>query len=154
MKRLTLGLAAALIAIPTLAAPQFGNDTNRGIWQDLDLTEAQQSQLDTLRDTYRDQRLQARDGFRQKMGALLTQPEFDEAAATELFNAMPQHGRQMHGQGIERARHMHAMMQVLTPEQQETFLDKMHDQRRHGGWDKEKGKRGQGHHDRRGNCSR
>ena len=154
MKRLTLGLAAALIAIPALAAPHFGDNTNRGIWQDLDLTEAQQSQLDTLRETYREQRLQARDGFQQKMGALLTQPEFDEAAATELVNAMPQHGQKMHGQGIERARHMHAMMQVLTPEQQQTFLDKMHDQRRQGGWDKEKGQRGQGHHDRRGNCSR
>ncbi|WP_025673351.1 hypothetical protein [Salinivibrio socompensis] len=71
MKRLTLGLAVALIAIPALATPHFGDDSNRGIWRDLDLTRAQQSQLDTLSETYREQRLQARDGFQQKMGHCL-----------------------------------------------------------------------------------
>lgn len=145
MKRFTIGLAIAAIALPTLAAPHFGDGMDRGMWRDLGLTEAQQNQLQALRDEYRTQRQQARGDVQAKMKTLLTQDTFDEQAVRDLLSAQPQPNIERR---VAHARHQHAMMQVLTPEQQTAFFDAMH---------KKHDKQGKGqrrHHGKKGDCSR
>ncbi|WP_077771916.1 Spy/CpxP family protein refolding chaperone [Salinivibrio sharmensis] len=150
MKRLTIGLALAAVTLPTLAAPHFGGGMDRGMWRDLDLTAEQKTQLEALRDDYRAQRQQARGDFHTNMHTLLTQETFDEAAVRDLLASQSQPKLERR---LAHARHQHAMLQVLTPEQQSAFCDAMmekRDQRGHG----HRGKGGHHQSGQKGDCWR
>ncbi|WBA18096.1 Spy/CpxP family protein refolding chaperone [Salinivibrio kushneri] len=150
MKRFTIGLALAAVTLPTLAAPHFSGGMDRSLWRDLDLTAEQKTQLEALRDDYRAQRQQARSDFHTNMHTLLTQETFDEAAVRDLLSSQSQPNLERR---VSHARHQHAMLQVLTAEQQSAFFDAMTEKRAQRGH----GHRGKGQHHQpgqKGDCWR
>ncbi|WP_077667435.1 Spy/CpxP family protein refolding chaperone [Salinivibrio siamensis] len=150
MKRFTIGLALAAVTLPTLAAPHFSGGMDRSLWRDLDLTDEQKAQIQALRDDYRAQRQLARDDFHANMHALLTQQTFDEAAVRDLLASQPQPNLERR---VKHARHQHAMLQVLTAEQQSAFFDAMMEKRAQRGHSH----RGKGQHHQpgqKGDCWR
>ncbi|WP_413112747.1 Spy/CpxP family protein refolding chaperone [Thaumasiovibrio sp. DFM-14] len=136
-------LIAVAVAIPLLATsigalafggPQGGKgqrdfcsaDMSRGL-QQLDLSDAQKKEIDTLRENFRAESAQdnvtrqaVRDTHREAMHALMLAPEFDHEAAQQLAQQMT--GQQQQRR-IEMLEQRHALMSVLTDEQKQTLLE-------------------------------
>lgn len=127
----------ALGSMSALAAPhggqqhggkheqQCGMGMERGIWNKLDLTDAQKDQLKELR---QQDRQAMKEGFKahkgemkanhEKMQQLVMADDFDQAAVTSLAQDMA--NQRVEGQ-VKMAKSRHDMFSVLTAEQKEQF---------------------------------
>ncbi len=172
MKKTTLVLLAAPLAfgsVSALAAGMGGHDAKgpmhgkcgmgmeRGIWKQLDLTDAQKTQLKELRQQDREA---MKSGFKanmqemranhEQMQKLVMADNFDQAAVQELAQKMAD--QRVEGQ-VKMAKARHDMFSVLTPEQKQEFsklqgeqhqqcMEKWQEMKDHFG---KKGPRGEGH---------
>lgn len=116
---------------------ECGPGMERGIMRQLDLTDAQRDQLQSLRDTnraerkgknsaYRETRRAERQAFHAKMQSLLLADNFDEAQATALAKEMVEKQTEHRVRMLEKR---HQMLSVLTPEQKAEFV-KLQNERR------------------------
>lgn len=104
---------------------QCGMGMERGIWNQLDLTDAQKDQLKELR---QQDRQAMKEGFKahkgemkanhEKMQQLVMADNFDQAAVTSLAQDMA--NQRVEGQ-VKMAKSRHDMFSVLTPEQKAEF---------------------------------
>lgn len=104
---------------------QCGMGMERGIWKQLDLTDAQKTQLKELRQK---DRQAMKEGFKahkgemkanhEKMQQLVMADDFDQAAVTSLAQNMA--NQRVEGQ-VKMAKARHDMFSVLTPEQKQAF---------------------------------
>ncbi len=104
---------------------ECGPGMDRGIMRQLDLTDAQRDQLQSLREANRaemrgknsadrDARIAERQAYHAKVQALVLADSFDEAQATALAKEMVEQQTERRVQMLERR---HKMFSVLTPEQ-------------------------------------
>ncbi|MDO6706267.1 CpxP family protein [Photobacterium sp. 1_MG-2023] len=102
-----------------------GPHGDRGIFSDLNLTDAQKEQMRALRDSQKESKREHRDEGREamkanheKMQALMLADSFDENAVRAL-------AKQMSDQQIEhrvnRMKHRHDLLNILTPEQKAQY---------------------------------
>ncbi|KLT73028.1 hypothetical protein PL75_04960 [Neisseria arctica] len=121
----------------------FGKEAKRGDMmrglRDLNLTDEQKAQIKKIIEQNRPQHTQPdqaqRSEFQNQMAqrraaenSLITSPTFDEAAARELISRhSQQHTERMQRQSeieLQKLKTRHAIMQVLTPEQRQQWLEK------------------------------
>ncbi|WP_373796497.1 Spy/CpxP family protein refolding chaperone [Neisseria dentiae] len=112
-------------------------------FKDLNLTEEQKTKIRAIMEEGRDNRTQQpddnrREAFRQQMENyraaeqnLMKNPAFDEAAARNLIaqreQGMEEQRRQRAEFELQQLKKRHAVFQVLTPEQQQKWLEKQND---------------------------
>ena len=102
-----------------------GMGMERGIWKQLDLTDAQKTKLKELR---QQDFAAMKDGFKSNMAEMSAEHEqmqklvmadnFDQAAVTDLAQKMA--AQRVEGQ-VKMAKARHDMFSVLTPEQKQEF---------------------------------
>ena len=127
----TLGLLAGSVN----AKPQEGqpNRDMHRLFAGLELTESQKDQLKALHQAHQTENQALRDAnqadkaaHQAKIKALLADPSFDDQQAQALISE----GSAKHqAMALKQLQRKHAMLQLLTPEQQEKFLaneTKMH----------------------------
>lgn len=115
---------------------ECGRGMDRGIMRQLNLTDTQRDQLQSLRDANRaemkgkyaaerDVRMAERQAYHAKVQALVLADDFDEAQATALAKEMVEQQIERRVQMLEKK---HQMLRVLTPEQKAEFV-KLQDER-------------------------
>ncbi|MFV0574246.1 MAG: CpxP family protein [Vibrio sp.] len=128
---LAFGSVSALAAGPSGHSPMMGHGQKcgmgmeRGIWKQLDLTDAQKDQLKTLREKDREA---MKKGFAEhkdemkanhdKMDALVMADNFDQAAVESLAKNMADQGAKVQ---VAMAKSRHDKFAVLTADQKEKF---------------------------------
>lgn len=142
MKKVSKWLVAAAVLPLSLSAASawaFGGPNgghggkcggDRAVLKQLDLTEEQQAHLKELREANKAQREERkanrdvnqaeRDAHKAQMKALMLSDSFDQAAAQELASTMVEKQTQRRVAMMEKK---HEMLQILTPEQREQFID-------------------------------
>ncbi|MBD1390211.1 Spy/CpxP family protein refolding chaperone [Neiella sp. HB171785] len=146
-------LVVALCCTLGVAAPVFakGQMPMGKVLRQLDLTEEQKTQIQQLRNeqreagqTQKDAMTTAREAHKAAMQALMTNPTFDEDEAARLIDERNAHQK---ARSLEKMRAHHAVMQVLTPQQQTQFIElmeqKMEKQKERGGKKGKKGNKGE-----------
>ncbi|GGA89019.1 hypothetical protein GCM10011369_33970 [Neiella marina] len=142
-------LVMALCCTLGIAAPAFakGQMPMGKIFRQLDLTEEQKTQIKELRSEQREvgqaqkeTNSATRDAHKAAMKALMTNPTFDQDEAARLID---ERNAQQKARSIEKMRAHHAIMQVLTPQQQTQFIELMEQQKKRGDKKGKKGKQGQ-----------
>lgn len=109
---------------------ECGPGMDRGIMRQLDLTDTQKDQLETLRNERRDEmrnkkadnrdaRQAERQAYHAKVQALVLADNFDEAQATELAKEMVEKQTERRVEMLEKK---HQMLNILTPEQKTEFV--------------------------------
>lgn len=126
----TIGLTSG-VAMAKSNGPKMGK-----ILKQLDLTSEQQADIDAIRaaqkeqgEAQREAMQTARESHKAAMQALMTNETFDENEAIRLLD---EKSAQKQANALARMRSHHAIMQVLTPAQQEQFLELMEQQRKKG----------------------
>ncbi len=110
---------------------ECGPGMDRGIMRQLDLTDTQKDQLETLRNERRDEmrnkkadnrdaRQAERQAYHAKVQALVLADNFDEAAANDLAKEMVEKQTERRVAMLEKK---HQMLSVLTPEQKTKFVE-------------------------------
>ncbi len=109
---------------------ECGPGMDRGIMRQLNLTDAQKDQLQTLRNEHRDEmrgknsadrdaRRAERQAYHAKVQELVLADTFDEAQATALAKEMVEKQTERRVQMLEKR---HQMLNILTPEQKTEFV--------------------------------
>ncbi|MCM2681052.1 Spy/CpxP family protein refolding chaperone [Echinimonas agarilytica] len=141
----TLACTLSLLANYAIAKP---NDQRqmRQVFKSLDLTDAQKTELQKVKETFKaerpekgqEERQSQRETHKAEMKQLMQQSSFDEVQAQQIIEQRAEKHQQ---KALTRMKMHHAMMQVLTPEQQEQFIaemEKRKDKTRKGGKNKNK----------------
>lgn len=134
--RLITAMLVIPMALGSLSAFAYSGNHNKSngmmkgnhMLHGIDLTAEQKTQLDSLRDNFRDQRHANKNARKEmtteraQMQSLLLAAEFDEKQALGL-------AKKMVGQQTERRismlKHQHDMLAILTPEQKEQVKENM-----------------------------
>ena len=126
LKMTALVCALGLMAGTAIAQPGFDGNCVRML-EGLELTETQQQQVQSLREEHRsemeslrEQRQAERQAHRDQMKALMTAEPIDIEAIKALRTEGAEHRKAMEEKRLD---HKLEVLQLLTPEQREKFLD-------------------------------
>lgn len=128
MKSLKAIALICTLGLVTGAAMAKGNFCDRML-RGLDLTEAQQTQIETLKTAHKaemeagkEERQATRDAHKEQMKALILADTID-VEAVKALKASAKEQRAAHAE--QKLEHRMSILQVLTPEQREVVLERM-----------------------------
>lgn len=142
-KKLVLAAVVLPLTLATTSAFAFGGGKghdkgphgecgmDRGMWRQLDLTDAQKTQLKEMRESGKEQMREKhkeqfaahqaeRQAMQEQVNQLVLADTFDQASANELAKQMVEKQTERKVRMLEK---QHQMLSILTPEQKEQYVE-------------------------------